>query len=262
MRFSTLPKFSTFILTLFLAAGFLAPLPFAIITPGQAINVFDGLIKESKSSSSKIDFNKADGKLLLLTILVTNPDSYITGGQVIYSWLRADNVVLPKSAIYTPGLSTKAEEAKSTKEMVDSQINAKLSALDYLAKTYPDRGYGEIKSTDISISLKDTGGPSAGTAFALALIELLTKENYLNGANVAVTGTINSQGKIGAIGGVNEKIISAKEAGADLLIIPRGNCVDLNPDLRDIKIAAVSTLAQAVEALNSKDPKGCDSVGA
>ena len=262
MRFSTLPKFSTFVLTLFFAAGFLAPLPFAIITPGHAINVFEGLIKESKTGTSDITFYKADGKLLLLTILVTNPDSYVTGGQVIYSWLRADNVVLPKSAIYTPGLTPKAEEVKSTKEMVDSQINAKIAALGYLAKTYPDRGYNEIKSSDISISLKDTGGPSAGTAFALGLVELLTKENYPKRAHVAVTGTINSKGEVGAIGGINEKLISAKKAGADLLIIPRENCVDLDSKPQNIRIAAVSTLAQAVEALNSKEPKGCDSVGA
>jgi PDZ domain-containing protein len=261
MRFSPLPKFATFILIIFFGAGLLAPLPFAIISPGHAINVFDGLIKESKSSSVDVKFFKADGKLLLLTILVTNPDSYISGGQVIYSWMRSDNVVLPKSAIYTPGLSAKAEEAKSTKEMEDSQINAKQAALAYLAQTYPDQGFLNIKSSDISISLKDTGGPSAGTAFALALIELLTKQNYLHGAKIAVTGTINSKGEIGAIGGVNEKLLSAKSAGAQLLIIPKSNCVDLDVSPQNIKIAAVSTLAEAVNALNSKDPKGCDSVG-
>jgi len=261
MRFSTLPKFSTLILIIFFAAGLLAPLPFAIITPGHAVNVFDGLIKESKTSNADLKFFNADGKLLLLTILVTNPDSYISGAQVIYSWLRSDNVVLPKSAIYTPGLTAKAEDAKSTKEMVDSQINAKQAALAYLVKTFPDQGYSNIKSSDISISLKDTGGPSAGTAFALALVELLTQENYLHGAKIAVTGTINSKGEIGAIGGVNEKLLSAKSAGAELLIIPKSNCADLDTTPENIRIAAVSTLAEAVNALNSKDPKGCDSVG-
>ena len=175
MRFSTLPKFSTFLLTLFFVVGLMAPLPFAIITPGHAINVFDGLIKESKESSSDIKFFKADGKLFLLTILVTNPSAYVSGGQVVYSWLRSDNVVLPKSAIYTPGLTAKAEEVKSTQEMVGSQSSAKQAALTYLSKAFPNENYVKIKSSDISISLKDTGGPSAGTAFALALIELLTK---------------------------------------------------------------------------------------
>ena len=262
MRFSTLPKFSTLILLIFFAVGLIAPLPFAIISPGHAINVFDGHIKESKSSSADIKFFKSDGKLLLLTILLTNPDSYISGGQVIYSWMRSDNVVLPKSVLYTPGLSAKAEEAKSTKEMVDSQLSAKHAALAYLASTFPNQGYENIKSSDISISLKDTGGPSAGTAFALALIESLTKENYLHGAKIAVTGTINSKGEIGAIGGVNEKLIAAKSAGAKLLIIPKSNCVDLDASPQNIRIAAVSTLAEAVQALGSKDPKGCDSVGA
>jgi PDZ domain-containing protein len=186
----------------------------------------------------------------------------VSGAQVIYSWLRAENVVLPKSVLYTPGLSAKAEKAKSNKEMADSQLNAKQAALTYLVKEFPSGGYENIAPSDIAISLKDTGGPSAGTAFALALIELLTKEDFVHGAKVAVTGTINSKGDIGAIGGINEKLISAEEAGADLFIIPKGNCSDLDSFPGSLKIAAVSTLTEAIAALNSKEPKGCDSVGA
>jgi PDZ domain-containing protein len=159
-------------------------------------------------------------------------------------------------------LSAKAEKAKSNKQMVDSQLNAKQAAFSYLEKEFPNDGYENIAPSDIAISLKDTGGPSAGTAFALALIELLTKENFVHGAKVAVTGTINSKGEIGAIGGINEKLISAKEAGADLFIIPKDNCSDLDSFPGNLKIAAVSNLAEAVAALNSKEPMGCDSVGA
>jgi len=262
MRFSTLPKLATFILTIFFSVGLLAPLPFSIITPGNAVDVFDGLIKESKQSNKKIVFHKADGEILLLTILVTNPNSYVSGAQVIYSWLRADNVVLPKSVLYTPGLSAKAEKAKSNKQMVDSQLNAKQAALTYLVKKFPNGGYEDIVPSDIAISVEDTGGPSAGTAFALALIELLTEQNFVHGAKVAVTGTINSKGEIGAIGGINEKLISAVDADADLFIIPKGNCSDLDSFPGSLKIAAVSNLAEAVAALNSKEPMGCDSVGA
>jgi PDZ domain-containing protein len=262
MRFSTLPKVSTAILLAFFGLALIAPLPYAIITPGHAVNVFDGLITKSKSSTAQIEFTKADGELLLLTILVTNPDSYVSGGFVIYSWLRSDNVVLPKSAIYTPGLSVKDEEIKSTKEMTDSQLSAKVAALAYLNKVIPTGNYSNIKPEDISISLADTGGPSAGAAFALGLVELLSKENYLHGKKIAVTGTIDTKGRIGAIGGVNEKLIAAKQSHADLLVIPKDNCADLDSIPQGIKVAAVSTLTEAIEALNSKDPKGCANVGA
>jgi PDZ domain-containing protein len=174
--------------------------------------------------------------------------------------MRADQVVLPKSVLYTPGLSVKAEEKKSTKEMVDSQLSAKQAALNYLQSKYYE--LRSIKPSDIRISLADTGGPSAGAAFALGIIELLTEDDLLDGRKIAVTGTISATGDIGEIGGVNEKIIAAKKAGATLVLIPVANCKYVDSIPEGIEIAAVSSLDQAIAAFNSANPLGCASVGA
>jgi PDZ domain-containing protein len=95
---------------------------------------------------------------------------------------------------------------------------------------------------------------------------LLTSENILQGKSVAVTGSIDSAGKVGSIGGVAEKILAAKKAGTTLFMVPEANCKDLAPNLATIppgiKIAAVGSLEEAIAALNSEDPRGCANLGA
>jgi PDZ domain-containing protein len=88
----------------------------------------------------------------------------------------------------------------------------------------------------------------------------------LQGKSVAVTGTIDSAGKVGSIGGVAEKILAAKKAGATLILVPEANCKDLAPNLATIpfgiKVAAVSSLKEAMATFNSEDPRGCANLGA
>jgi PDZ domain-containing protein len=135
----------------------------------------------------------------------------------------------------------------------------------YLKANYPQSSAVVIKPSDLEISLAKTGGPSGGLAFAIGIIELLTRENILQGKSVAVTGTIDSAGKVGSIGGVAEKILAAKKAGATLILVPEANCKDLAPNLATIpsgiKIAAVSSLKEAMAAFNSEDPRGCANLG-
>ena len=103
MRFSPLPRIVVIILTLFGALALIAPLPYVIILPGQAQNIFDKLItiKDQKSYP-------ANGRIDLMSIRVTNPNSWLIGPEIIYSWIRADEAVYPRSAIYPPGTTQKS----------------------------------------------------------------------------------------------------------------------------------------------------------
>jgi uncharacterized protein len=77
---------------------------------------------------------------------------------------------------------------------------------------------------DITYSIESNatvvGGPSAGVALTIATIAALKNETIRG--DVIITGTINSDGTIGEIGGVLEKATAAKEAGAMLLLVPKG----------------------------------------
>jgi PDZ domain-containing protein len=261
-----IPKTATFILTIFFTLAFLAPLPFVVLTPGNAQNVLAKVITPSKSAPKSLKIYESDGKIFLLSILITNPSAYVTGSELIYSWMRSDYAVMPRSLFYRDGRSAEAEKAIAKTEMVDSQIAAKTAALNFLQENYPNAQSELVRPSDLNISLAKTGGPSGGLAFALGIIELLTAEDILQGRTIATTGTINSDGLVGSIGGIAEKIIAAERAGVTLFLAPAANCKDLAPSVASIpktmKIAAVNTLEDAILALNSKTPRGCANLGA
>ena len=261
-----LPRLATFILGLFFGVALIAPLPFVVLTPGSAQDVLTKVITPSKKPSVTPTFYPSDGKIYLLSILITNPSAYVTGFELIYSWMRSDYSVMPRSLFYKDGRSAEAEKKIAKTEMVDSQLSAKVAALDYLERNYPQLGTAKIAPSDIDISLAKTGGPSGGLAFALGIVELLTPENILKGRIVATTGTIDEKGRVGSIGGIAEKILAAKEAGATIFMVPERNCKDLEPSVakipEGIQIVAVSSLTEAISALNSKRARGCANLGA
>lgn len=103
---------------------------------------------------------------------------------------------------------------------------------------------------DITFQLDQVGGPSAGTMFALSIIERLTPGDMTGGKNIAGTGTIDGEGNVGAIGGIAQKMIGAKRAGATLFLAPESNCDEVIGNVpRGLIVAKVSTLAQAVDVV-------------
>ena len=110
---------------------------------------------------------------------------------------------------------------------------------------------------DVKIKLAETGGPSGGLIFALGIVEKLTQADLIRSRNIAGTGTITTDGLVGPIGGIAEKIIGAKNDGVDLFFTPINNCQDINnPDQiaagkggKSMKIVPVATLAEAIEVL-------------
>jgi PDZ domain-containing protein len=101
----------------------------------------------------------------------------------------------------------------------------------------------------ISFTVEKTGGPSGGLVFAIGLVELLTEIDLMQGRHIAGTGTIDSRGIVGPIGGINEKILSAKKVGATLFFAPVGNAEEISNVPDGIKVITVATLSQAVSYL-------------
>ena len=94
------------------------------------------------------------------------------------------------------------------------------------------------------------GGPSAGMMYALGLIDLLTEEDLVRGNIIAGTGTISSDGHVGPIGGVRQKVIAAQDAGARYILVPEPNYADAIVAMRDgVEVLAVSSIGEAVEAV-------------
>lgn len=258
MRFSPLPKVVTATLGIFFVLATIAPLPFAIVLPGEAQNIFKGVI-----TIKDLDTYPATGRIDLMSIRVTNPDTWIVGPELVYSWINADRAVYPKSAIYPPGTSSKEESKQAKADMVGSQDKAISAAINYLQSHPEVMGSGSqsvvraaaLDGTKIKFKVGETGGPSGGLVFSIGLVELLTEMDLLTHRHIAGTGTINNRGVVGPIGGINEKIHSAQKVGATLFFAPVGNAEEIANVPQGIKVVTVATLAQAISYLERTTTK-------
>lgn len=79
----------------------------------------------------------------------------------------------------------------------------------------------DIKTTPpVNIETAEIGGPSAGLMFALEIYNQLTEEDFTRGYDIAGTGTIDSEGNIGRIGGIEQKVVAADKSGAKIFFAP------------------------------------------
>jgi PDZ domain-containing protein len=101
---------------------------------------------------------------------------------------------------------------------------------------------------DVQIDLGDVGGPSAGLAFALDLLEELGR-NVDRGRRVAATGELTLDGRVRAVGGVKQKTIAARRSGMDLLLVPGENAEEARRFAEGLRIIAVESFQQALHEL-------------
>jgi PDZ domain-containing protein len=117
---------------------------------------------------------------------------------------------------------------------------------------------------EVDIETNSIGGPSAGLAFTLALIDELTEGELACGDEIAVTGTIGLDGTVGPIGGLAQKVSAVHQHGVSVFLVPASQSELQDEEqvrrLRDagrgdVEIIPVETLDDALEAL---EELGCD----
>ena len=96
---------------------------------------------------------------------------------------------------------------------------------------------------------KIIGGPSAGLMFTLAVYDLVTPGDLTGGRKVAGTGTIDLDGKVGPIGGVQQKVAAAERAGAEYFLAPVENYRDALSVAKKIKVVQVASAQEAIDFL-------------
>jgi Lon-like protease len=122
-------------------------------------------------------------------------------------------------------------------------------------------GIGVTNDVDIQLPTKvridagNVGGPSAGLAFALEVMQQLGRD-VTHGHKVAATGELAADGAVEAIGGIKQKTIGVKEAGADVFLVPAGeNAADARKEAGNLRIIPVKTFPQALHALATLPPE-------
>jgi PDZ domain-containing protein len=304
------------------------PVPYVILSPGPTFNTI-GI--ERGSQVIVIEGrkpNQTSGHLNMTTVSISNGS--VTAAEALSAWLKHDEVVVPRSAVYPPGETERQVNEKNTEDFQQSQDSATAAALCELG--YP-KGFGilqvspdgpshgilepgdfivsvdgqEADTADkltnvlsaetpgkvvtvtvtrkdkpahlevklgpplkgrtgaslgivvttgclapfsVTIHLSDIGGPSAGLMFALGIIDKVGSEDLTGGRFIAGTGTIDASGKVGVIGGIQLKMIAARDHGASVFLAPAGNCSDVRGATPSgLRVVNVSTLHDAVQDL-------------
>ncbi|MFJ2395171.1 S16 family serine protease [Streptomyces sp. NPDC087843] len=238
-----------------LATAVFAPLPFSLAQPGLTANVLGENKGDPVITISGSPVRPTRGQLRMTTIEATGPDAHVSLGDVISGWFAEDRAVMPRDSVYPSGNSVKEIEQHNADEMKQSQDTATEAALSYLH---------EKNDVKVTLKLADVGGPSAGLLFTLGIIDKLDGDgsggDLTGGRTVAGTGTIDADGKVGAVGGVALKTQAARRDGATVFLVPKAECSDAKAELpKGLRLVAVTTLKGAVDALVSLE-KGKGSV--
>jgi ATP-dependent Lon protease len=122
----------------------------------------------------------------------------------------------------------------------DSVVNA--------ASVFRKIHHGQLKDYDVHINVVGGGqvdGPSAGAAIYLAISSAILNLPILQ--DVAISGEISIQGRVKPVGGIYQKIISARQAGVKKVLIPAENIADIPAGVKNIEIIPIAVIEEAYE---------------
>lgn len=339
-RIPTATALLTLATMVLLVACLAVPAPYAVRLPGPTVNTLGTSGDTPLITIEDEETFPSDGELRLTTVSVMGGPGYPVGvAQVLRGWWDDRITVVPREAVFPPDRTREEVDQQSQAQMVSSQENATiaaLEALDYtvgvtlvIAEAVPDGpsdgviekddvitsisvGSGEavavanledlteiLKNTDagtevtlgvlrdgepkdldivtgkrddgepgsvigvlidpefefpvqVDIEISNIGGSSAGTMFALGIMELLTPGDATGGHVIAGTGTMDSSGTVGPIGGIVQKLNGSARDGAEYFLAPAANCGEVVGHVPDgLQVIKVETLDQAWEAVQA-----------
>lgn len=229
-----------------LATAVFAPLPFSVAQPGMTANVLGENKGDPVITISGAEARKTSGQLRMTTIEATGPDIRVGLGDVLDGWFRTDQAVMPREAVYPSGDTTEEIRKHNEAEMKESQDTATEAALAYLGEDSGD--------IEVTLRLADVGGPSAGLLFSLGIVDKLDGDgsggDLTGGRVIAGTGTIDTAGRVGPVGGVALKTQAARRDGATVFLVPKAECADARNELpKGLRLIPVTTLKGAVGSL-------------
>jgi PDZ domain-containing protein len=142
-----------------------------------------------------------------------------------------------------------AEARTETVELVENPQVAGAAQLGVSLEDRPEYTF----PFDVEIDSGKVGGPSAGLAFTLAIIDRVTPGDLTGPTPVAVTGTIELDGSVGPVGGVVQKTEAAVNAGATLFMVPADEYDDAVAAARGrLDVRQVTSLDDALDVLEDQ----------
>ncbi|CAB4578808.1 unannotated protein [freshwater metagenome] len=122
-----LPRFSKYLFGFLVLVAFFIPTPYVLLSPGTPQNILNSAI-----TITGAEVFPTTGKMSVTSVMVTNPDSYMTGFDILYGWATAERVVLPRVEIYPDNESAEDSIQQGAADMQASQASATTAALTLL----------------------------------------------------------------------------------------------------------------------------------
>jgi PDZ domain-containing protein len=212
----------------------------------------------------KVNLNEK-GAEVTQVVAKSPADGHLAPGDVIVSLLGTPTLTNSDlvAAIHThhPGEQVKLTVVHPTGKQEDETLTLGQSPPDPKVPDAPRLAFLGIATTtkqqpvlpiDIRIDPHNIGGPSAGLAFTLGVIDQLTAGDLTGGRTIAVTGTINPDGTVGDVGGVVQKTKAVRNAGAVAFLVPPGEYNDAVKHAgSQLKVIKVTNLEDALTALRN-----------
>ena len=169
------------------------------------------------------------------------------GGQTTtitsFSQLRELMTTIPEGTRVTLGVRRGEQQVPAALTTIAPQEGTTGSLLGLSLRVSVD---SQVEAT---FGLSDVGGPSAGMMFALGVVDEITPGSLTGGKDISGTGTIDMNGQVGPIGGIQQKMAGARNAGSTFFLAPASNCDEVKGhEPEGMKVFAVSTLHEAVTA--------------
>jgi PDZ domain-containing protein len=229
--------------------------------------------EEEERAISEMDQSKIDAAAVVLAELTEYPREHGTGAlvEVVGIGCPADGRLFPGDLIVRidgERVDSRAEASRlinaiPPEEPIEFRVEAEGEIHDVRVARGACPGSDEPLigillvepfPFEITIESGDVGGPSAGLMWAVGLYDLLTPGDLADGRTIAGTGSIDLDGNIGPIGGILNKVLAARDANADVMLVPRDNFDELrDAETGDLRLIPVSTFDEAVEALSSSE---------
>lgn len=221
--------------TALLAAGLATiPVSYVALEPGPTVDT----LAADVITLTGAETSASAGQLRLTTVQVRTD---LTLREAAGAWLDDDRALVPRTAVYPPGLTDGEIDRRNTEAFTTSQRNAETVARRAIGRPF-----------EASFGKEDIGGPSAGLMFTLGLIDKLTPADLTGGRIIAGTGSVDEAGAVGRISGIPQKLLGAKAAGAHIFLVPADNCAEaVRNAVPGLPTAEVATVDEALEALKT-----------
>lgn len=200
---------------------------------------------------------EGDGVEVVAVIEGTPADGVLEGGDVITA-INGVPVFIATDAVSEISKYGVGETIRLTVSRADEVIEVPVTLAEHTQdEGRPMVGFGPATHNpeysfpvEVDIDSSNIGGPSAGMMYTLAIINVLSEEDITGGFRIAGTGTISSNGDVGPIGGVRQKVVGATLSGAQYILVPAANYEEaLTAEISGPTIVAVATIDDALAFL-------------